>query len=60
MTMETMMRLENRDMEKSDSLRGRKEALGSQRGMSRSGVPCADLTALAHSQSDSVGLHGPR
>lgn len=41
-----------------DSLRGWREAQGSQRGMQRPGVPCADLTALALSQSDSVGLRG--
>lgn len=47
---------------KSDSLRGRREAQGSQQvggwvgGVGVPGVPCADLTSLALSQSDSVGL----
>lgn len=45
-----------RDKERSDSLRGSREAQGSQQGMWRPRVPCADLTALALSQSDSMGL----
>lgn len=49
---------ENRDMEKSDSLSVRRGAQGSRRGVQRPGVPCAELTALALSQLESVGSRG--
>lgn len=47
----------NRYRKKSDSLReGGEELRDYQWGMQRPGVPCADLTALALTHSDSVGL----
>lgn len=49
--MHYFVHVNNRDLKKRDSLRGRKEAKGSQRGTHGSGVPCAELTALAVSQS---------
>lgn len=45
-----------KQIKKTDSLRGRREAQGSQQGAWRRRVPCAELTLLTRSQSDSVGL----